>query len=50
MNLGEALQEVQGEAASDQGCCEMAHQPLGRCLTGLKGMLKAEDFLRKLGG
>lgn len=31
-----------------QGCCEMAHQPLGRCLTGLKEMLKAEDFLRKL--
>lgn len=37
-----------GRQPVSQGCCEMAHQPLGTCLTGLKEMLKAEDFLRKL--
>lgn len=39
-----------GTAGGSGGGSQWARAAVKCCLTGLKGMLKAEDFLRKLGG
>lgn len=44
MNVDEALQEAQEEAASEAGLWGKGTAALGRCLTGLREMLKAQDF------
>lgn len=51
MNMGEPLQEAQGEPASNPALPWNATSAIVRvCLTCLKQILKMRDFLRKLGG